>query len=258
MLPRHIFNMDSMRGLKTSLPGSTGKQPAQNESPEQLLDVFKAAALSVTKLYKTSAVAQSRARSEGYQDCLDDLLAFLEKERLGFGDGEGWKIRRWATERLEGRDPGFQNTESEDENDRAEVSSSPELTRSNSATQLSTQMRTDSAPPTVQPIIEEPPAPIVVPTQDMFTFQSPHPYPNIATLDLSDSKAQDGPSITTRPPKSRLNCRPGPRSTGHFGQRAGSKRKLNFDEIFDLGSLGGGGGGGKDTFGSGGKRSRHA
>ncbi|CAM1501064.1 Fc.00g102260.m01.CDS01 [Cosmosporella sp. VM-42] len=250
--------MEPMRGVNSSHPSGAGKQPVQHESPEQLLDVFKAAALSVTKLYKTSATAQARARLDGYQDCLDDLLAFLDKERMGLDDGEGWKIRRWATEKLDGRDAGSQNTESEDETDRAETASSPELTRSNNTPQLSTQMRTDSAPPTVQPVVDEP-IPIVVPSQDTFTFQSPHAYPNIATLDLSDSRPHDGPSITsTRSSKQSLRSglgRPGPRSTTHFGQRAGSKRKLNIDEIFDLASLGGKD---KDPFGSGGKRSRHA
>ncbi|CRK12044.1 hypothetical protein BN1723_017262, partial [Verticillium longisporum] len=43
--------MDSMRSLNTSLPGSSGqKQTAQNDSPEQLLDAFKAAALSIYRL----------------------------------------------------------------------------------------------------------------------------------------------------------------------------------------------------------------
>lgn len=249
--------MDPMRGVSAG----AGKQPAQTESPEQLLDVFKAAALSVTKLYKTSAAAQSKARAEGYQDCLDDLLSFLDKAGMGLGDGEGWRIRRWATERLDGRDTGSQSLESEDEVEKAETASSPEITRSNSGTQLSTQVRTDSAPPSIPPTsippIAEEPTPIVVPTQDTFTFQSTHAYPNIATLDLSDSRPHDGPSLATaRASKARMNAnatRPLPRPGAHLAQRAGSKRKLNFDEIFDLGSLGG-----KDPFGSGGKRNRHA
>lgn len=79
-------------------------------NPEELLDVFKAAALSVTKLYKTSAAVQSKARVEGYQDCLEDLLAVLEK-----GDADVRTIRRWALERLDGREPILPTIESEDE-----------------------------------------------------------------------------------------------------------------------------------------------
>lgn len=246
-----------MRGVSTG----AGKQPAQHDSPEQILDAFKAAALSVTKLYKTSAAAQSKARLDGYQDCLDDILAFLDKQGMGLDDGEGWRIRRWATEKLDGRDTSCQSLDSEDEVDKAETSSSPELTRTNAVSQSTTHIRTDrtdSAPPSVHTIAQEP-TPIVVPTQDNFTFQSSHAYPNIATLDLSDSKPHESSSLppSTRPPKSRLHnnsTRPCPRGAAQFAQRAGAKRKLNFDEIFDLGSLGG-----KDPFGSGGgKRGRHA
>ncbi|KAF4978731.1 hypothetical protein FZEAL_4924 [Fusarium zealandicum] len=244
--------MEPMRGISAG----TGKQAVQHESPEQLLDVFKAAALSVTKLYKTSAAAQSKARADGYQDCLDDLLMFLDKEAMGLGDGEGWKIRRWATERLDGRETGSQNNESEDEVEKAETASSPELTRSNIPLHVTNQTRMDSAPPSIPPIVDEP-TPVAVPSQDSFTFQSSHSYPNIATLDLSDSRPHDGPSMaSTRQTKPRFNGaanRPCPRGPGNLVQRAGAKRKLNFDEIFDLGSLGG-----KEPFGNGGKRGRHA
>ncbi|KAF5022133.1 hypothetical protein F66182_5817 [Fusarium sp. NRRL 66182] len=242
--------MEPMRGVSAVM----GKQPAQQETPEQLLDVFKAAALSVTKLYKTSAAAQSKARAEGYQDCLDDLLQFLDKERMGLDDGEGWKIRKWATERLDGRESSSANTESEDEVEKAETASSPEINRPSASLQQANQTRTDSAPPSISPAVEEP-TPIIVPSQDTFTFQTSHPYPNIATLDLSDSRSHDDPPVMpTRPSKPRINgnaSRACPRGPGHLVQRAGTKRKLNFEEIFDLGSLGG-----KDPFGNGGKR-RH-
>ncbi|CAK7227161.1 hypothetical protein SEUCBS140593_006484 [Sporothrix eucalyptigena] len=95
-------------------------------NPEELLDVFKAAALSVTKLYKTSAAVQSKARIEGYQDCLEDLLSVLEK-----GDVDVRTIRRWAVERLDGREPILPTIESEDE---AEKSSTPEPQSANTAT----------------------------------------------------------------------------------------------------------------------------
>src|SRR5450432_3759901 len=113
--------MDSMRSLNTSLPGASPSKQQMPEPPEQLLSAFKAAALSVTKLYKTAAVDLARARSEGYQDALDELLAFLDKEDIGLTDGEGWRIRRWATERLD--------VESEDEPGQPERGSSPVLER---------------------------------------------------------------------------------------------------------------------------------
>ncbi|KAM0335875.1 hypothetical protein ACHAQA_000925 [Verticillium albo-atrum] len=270
--------MDSMRSLNTSLPGSSGqKQTTQNDSPEQLLDAFKAAALSVTKLYKTSAASQAKARLDGYQDCLDDLLAFLDKENLGVGDGEGWRVRKWATERLDGRESPSQTAESEDEAEKAETASSPELTRTASGNPLSTMRedtphaQTGSAPPTASPAPVET-THMTVPSQDTFTFQSSHPYPqdaylNIANLDLSDSRSHDSlpphaASTTSAVPTNRaarlrhtgVGSRLSARSGNQLGRGAGSKRKINLGEIFDLGSLGHD----KNMFGGGGKRSRHS
>lgn len=233
------------------------------ETPEQLLDVFKAAALSVTKLYKTSALAEARARSDGYQECLEDLLGFLDKENLGLCDGEGWRIRRWATERHDGRDSALQSTESEDETDKAaERTASPEMTRISAEPQAAIpattqqqqqQHKADSPAPTSQPRTEEP-MHFVVPSQDSFTFQSSHPYPNIATLDLSDSRQHDTSAFPSRPAKARLNGATASRArtSGHLGRGAGAKRRINFDDFF------GGCFNGKDPLNPGGKRSRHA
>lgn len=249
----HILSeMDSSR-----THGATGKQMAQNDSPEQLLDVFKAAALSVTKLYKTSARAEARARTDGYQECLDDLLTFLDKAHIGLDDGEGWRIRRWATERLDGRDIGLPTVESEDEIDKTDRNSSPEMTRTSTEPQASTQSNTRTISPpvtTTTPAAEEP-THFVVPTQDTFTFQSSHQYPNIATLDLSDSKPHDGSSFSSRNTRSRFNGNSSKslsRSATQLGRGAGTKRRMDFDDFF------GGCLGGKDPFGNGAKRNRQA
>ncbi|KAI8953584.1 hypothetical protein F4801DRAFT_121602 [Xylaria longipes] len=254
--------MDAMRG------SSPPKAALGTDSPEQLLDAFKAAALSVTKLYKTSAAAQAKSRSDGYQDCLDDLLAFLDRRNIGLGDGEGWQIRKWATERLDGRDSGPQVSDDEDEVDKAETVSSPELQRLNAVSQPSAT-RNDSAPPishpavVAEPVVEEPQM-ITVPTQETFTFQSSHPYPhesylNIANLDLSDSirtndNTMQGPSSqTTRIRREKRCSRPRNTGTAHLGRGAGQKRSINLAELFDVGSVNFG----KDVSGREGKRSRH-
>jgi len=261
----------------------------------ELLDAFKSAALSVTKLYKTSAAAQAKARSDGYQECLDDLLTFLDKAGIGLTDGEGWRIRSWATERLEGRDSVIQTTESEDETDNNNNSSSsskpePQLpahqqhnsgaTQSPGHAREEVQMR-DSAPPTLpvshqyqhsnherssSPAAED--VEIVVPTQDTFTFQSSIPYPsdsymNLANLDLSDNQSHGvarsaPPSSTARNPRGRRTTTTGAGARS-VRQVTGQKRKVNLAEFFDLGSLGYGNG--KDVFGDrgpngGGKRNR--
>ncbi|KAL3424287.1 hypothetical protein PVAG01_03568 [Phlyctema vagabunda] len=271
--------MDTMRNLNTSLPGTSPPKTQQSEPPEQLLQAFKAAALSVTKLYKTAAADQGRARSEGYQDALDDLLAYLDKENIGLSDGEGWRIRRWATERLDGRESV--PAESDDEiPEKADRGSSPVLQRSQSATRapsLATRslrtespVRMESAPPVVVPQ----PAPVdlpmnIIPPQGTFSFRSSHAYPQDADMGLSDLEISDnsrsqnhdshgststpGISITRSSrstPRHNHSAR-NPRNTGTLGRAAGQKRKINLGEFFDIGSLGH-----KDGFGGGGKRGR--
>ncbi|KAM3074684.1 hypothetical protein ACMFMG_008110 [Clarireedia jacksonii] len=283
--------MDSMRSLNTSLPGGTSplKQPT-SEPPEQLLSAFKAAALSVTKLYKTAAADQGRARAEGYQDALDELLSFLDKENIGVSDGEGWRIRRWATERLDGRDSPSHNDSDDEVPEKLEHSSSPLSSRTPSSTNppATTVRPTRTASPVrVEPTVPQPPAAVTpspestthpIPPQSAFTFRSSHSYPQdpdilLSDLDLSDkdrSQSHDSslnphgtnqPSGITinRPSRanvrhnnhtSRLNARP----SNSIGRGAGQKRKINFGEFFDIGNLGHGRD--RDATGGGGKRGR--
>ncbi|KAH6674443.1 hypothetical protein B0J14DRAFT_590005 [Halenospora varia] len=278
--------MDSMRSLNTSLPGTSPPKQSVGEPSEQILQAFKAAALATTTLYKTAASNQSKARAEGYQDALDELLAFLDKEDIGLNDGEGWRIRRWATERLDGRDSVSQNNESEDETaEKTDGASSPILQRSQSATRLNPNMRTGRAlsPVRLEPqapqsapasVISTPgPAPVEaftsIPQQTNFTFRAAHPYPQDADIILSDLDISDNstrtqshegpgaPGITvTRPPRTNPrhnshSSRLSTRSTNTIGRGAGQKRKINIGEFFDIGNVSG-----KDGFGGGGKRGR--
>lgn len=256
---------------------SPPKQQPENR-PEELLAAFKAAALSVTKLYKTAAGDQTRVRAEGYQEALDDLLLFLEKENLGFSDGEGWKVRKWATERLDGRDVP-QNPESDDEPaEQADRSSSPVLQR----TQLQTATPVPNRAPSPEPEVAAPSIdipderPIIeaVPPQSQFSFRSAYTYPQDSDMMLSDPEISDNnygqshdgtaahvpSSITITGRQSRNNSRHphlsrSTRSSSTIGKGAGQKRKhINLGEFFDIGSLGHS----KDGFGGGGaKRGRH-
>lgn len=275
--------MDSMRSLNTSLPGTSPPKSQVSEPPEQLLQAFKSAALSVTKLYKTAAIDQARARSEGYQDALDDLLAFLDKEDLGLNDGEGWKIRRWATERLDGRD--VQGMESDEERDQPERGSSPVLQRSQHTESIpiraTSPLRTESAPPiSTTPVLEQP-IPSMLPPSSAFTFRSSQAYPQDADINLSDLDLSDSgrnPSVestvishgTHTPSTSITISRPGrpgqrhggqasrhaTRTSGTIGRGSGQKRKINFSEFFDIGNLGHGYP--MEPFGGGPKRGRFA
>lgn len=217
------------------------RHPTQNDSPEQLLDVFKAAALSVTKLYKSSVAAETKARSDGYQECLDDLLAFLDREGQNHGEAGLSRLRKWASERREGRELSPLSSESEDEPEKPATTTT---TTTHQPTPAPTDPVAGSAPAT------EPhrPVEIVVPSRENFTFQSDHQYPNIELLNLSERSHANNHSSRPR----RTNKTGGVRTSGPLGRGAGSKRRMDFDDFF------GGCFGGKDPFGGGGgKRSRH-
>lgn len=284
---RHSIAMDSMRHLSSSLPGSRRR----NEQPHQLLADFKAAALSVTNLYKTATAENARSREAGYQDALDDLLAFLDRENMGLMDGEGWRVRRWATERLDDAPKG-----SEDEEDitREEVvetrSSSPEVQRkptvpaassslleeehqrpASEPPQHATQYQQQAAPTSTAPL-----AAVPVPALDDFSFRSAQAYPtnhnreDNATMDVdptSTTSARATPKASSRNrhtnhARSRDNNRSstGPTFNFNLGSGAGGKRKMPYPDFFDISGLnpeGGNDSSRRDGGGRGGKKGRH-
>jgi hypothetical protein len=242
------------------------------------MQTFKAAALSVTNLYKAAASEHDKAYREGYQDALEELLGFLDKENLGLQDGEGWRVRRWATERFEGG-PAVGSGESEDEegeestatNTKATRESSPTLRRKNSqelaaapsvaALRASpSHTRSESAPPITGPPAVEPAQPpqtqqrnatpiqtYSIPQAD-FTFQSSHQYPE---MDMDATTDQSGTvHINVLPPRPGRGARQNSRTGQRLGHGAGVKRRAL--DFFDLGGFNkdgfggaGGGGGGK-------------
>lgn len=255
---------------------------ASDTSPEHLLDVFRTAALSVTKLYKSAIDAQKKARAEGYQDCLDELLQFLDKEHLGLDDGEGWKIRAWANERLDNREvsPQHEVMDSDDDSEKQDHVSSPVIhpSRSNASPPRVAEPHIQQ-PTYLQTIIQEPqsdnatstgaediavdePEALVVPSRDTFDFQTPLVYPdaqnnlNLAALHLSDSNRPEHttphastPRKTSRRGRSVRSNRGSNHAVNHFGARAGSKRHVDFTDFFDLANV--------REFGPPAKRSRH-
>ncbi len=276
---KHIVAGQENSGLPQNQPRSPPPQVAldiqlarskMSVDANELLDAFKAAALSVTKLYKTSAQAQSKSRADGYQDCLEDLLSFLDREQLGLQSGEGQRIRKWATDRTEGRDATSPPLESDDEADRSDapVSSSPQLQRAVPAAiqllkdKIEVPTRDSSAPPVLTTALV-PPSPaaegvdVAVPSQDTFNFSTPHPYPHDEALRLANLNLSDPQTISPSNPRtSRSGRNKNGRATSRtsLGRGAGQKRKVNLAEIFDLGSLDHGNV--RDVFGGGGKRSR--
>lgn len=271
-----VFIMDSMRSLNTSLPSAP-------HPPEQLLQAFKAAALSVTNLYKSAAADQAQVRQAGYQEAIEDLLAFLDRENLGLSDGEGWKIRQWATERLEGA--GTAASDSDDE-EKSARSSSPAAARKeqsdNDARSISARRESRPSEPqqqqssaSEQPSTTSPSGDSNVTTRPpMFTFTAGPPFPQFPTQDI-DMQASDNTtpsstmsqgdspavSVSVLPRNARglarhnsLSRQAGRSSTKEPPATIGSKRKLPYQDFFDITGLNG-----RDFFGGGGsKRGRFA
>ena len=202
--------MDSMRNLRTVLPSATARRHT-TQPTEQLLQAFKQAAMSVTTLYKTAASEQEQSYKEGYQSALEELLKFLDNENLGVQDGEGWRIRQWATERFQGVDgsanPGSDSEDDADDDKRAR-SSSPLVQKKQTGELMSqpvqsktagppTAIRPGSAPPVIaRPVTpdSEPkhlPTTFTLPTAD-FEFRSSHQMPPARDVDMESPESQNG------------------------------------------------------------------
>lgn len=265
-----------MRNLSKSLPGTSPSKMQPPESPEHLLQAFKTAALSVTNLYKSAARDHTKARSEGYQDALDDLLSFLDKEDLGLTDGEGWKVRRWATERLDGREATVLAQESDDDLEQTDRASSPVQQRENAQTPTGSASPTnpDPAPSIPAPVSQEanqPAVPTFTPPSTAFTFSTPYTYPSqesemiIDEPNLSDrqfrestiaahSRSSNNSNGRSRNRHNVHGGRPASRAVNNLRAVSGQKRKaFDFNEYWNLDDLGPHG---KDGSGGSNKRGR--
>lgn len=247
-----------MKSLNTSLPKSRRKRSIRPSN--ELIQTFKTAALSVTNLYRTAEATEGRGRQAGYQEALDDILAFLDRENIGLGDGEGWRIRQWATERLD--DEALQGAS--DTDDEEEITESRGVARHISPTNHQRLPKVSEMPkPTSEPAVtlSEPPKtvqsqPQVTSPPEVFTFQANQPVshdfemksPEVTSIDLDQRIT---PTPPTSPPAIRLNVLPrntrarahrtSPRSsTGRsLGPGAGSKRRVTFSDYFDISGLDG-------------------
>lgn len=242
--------MDSMRSLNRSLPSTRTSRPAP---PEDLLPAFKQAALSVTQLYKSAASYQDSIRQAGYQDALDDLLKFLDQENLGLQDGEGWRVREWATARY---DVSHLQPESEEDEgiDLEQDQSQPVVESNTQATDSQEQELSPQAPgPTTSSSQEEQERALQPIFQ--FTAASDHAMQTESSNDSKTPPVKVEVVNRTSRNTNRHNVRHVHRSSNKSNtQIAGSKRKLpfpDFAEIFgfdkkdspDGGNAGGGGAG---------------
>lgn len=229
--------MDSMRSLNTSLP-KTRRQPDVHQS-------FRTAALNVTNLYKSALADIDHARSDGYQEALDELLAFLDRENMGVGDGEGWRIRQWATERLDGAQPKQSSSDSDEDylEDRRARSSSPVLEGNmgpedarTGEYHTDTAQRSDSAPPPVhmEALTSEADT---SPLHHVFQFSAPQTLPsgpasdsNAATdMSAAARRAFPNPRRSSNRSSSRNLQRSAAQNLLQLGTGAGQKRRLMND-----------------------------
>ncbi|KDQ11337.1 hypothetical protein BOTBODRAFT_114572, partial [Botryobasidium botryosum FD-172 SS1] len=92
--------MDSIANLQESLPNAN-----LVSAEKDLLNNFKAAALSITTLYKSSLKTSKRSYSAGYEACLTDVLHFIQAGvSVDVDNGGGMTIGRimdWVEGRLD-------------------------------------------------------------------------------------------------------------------------------------------------------------
>ena len=253
--------MDSMRSLNRSLPKSNNTRSAP---PEELLQAFRTAALSVTNLYKSAVTDQSRSRQEGYQDALDDLLVFLDTENVGLQDGEGWRVRQWINDRYERTSSGGPQPDSDDDTgdtERRPRSASPNQNmqrpgtitehQSSQSEQLVSPEKSgasvdasDSGKPTAfrftagqqeQEQDQSQTDQIMVGESETFQNQVQAQAPtNTATIVPARVELVQRGSRTPSRQGSRNSTR---QSTREFTFNAGSKRKIQFPDFFDISSV---------------------
>ncbi|PGH20767.1 hypothetical protein AJ80_03528 [Polytolypa hystricis UAMH7299] len=278
--------MDSMRSLNTSLPASS-PYPNRTQPPEQLLQAFKTAALSVTNLYKNAVSDQAQSRHLGYQEALEDLRVFLDKERIGHEDGEASKIRSWVMERIDGSATATCDSDDErGDSDKRSRSLSPTAVRKESPeTNQTNQQPSSTAPSQPETTSQSHPNTGVEsstfsrPTTT-FTFTAGPQFPPAPQhdMDMQTNDGNQGPTViqadshaplssslaspslrvemlprSSRTPNrhNSTNRHTGRSSTRDSSAATGSKRKFHLPDFFDISNFGNG----RDTFG-GGKRGR--
>ncbi|KAF4590452.1 hypothetical protein AB1N83_005132 [Pleurotus pulmonarius] len=224
--------MDNLDTLATSLP--TAYQNAEKE----LLSDFKAAALSITTLYRSSRTASKRAYNAGYSAAYKDLLMMIQQGVSAGGittsDSQGGmddgmtigRVMDWIEARLEAirsrEEEEDEDEEREKERDHARPSKAPPAPPTPTATTRPMTQATQSRPPTFSAAADNSDASTVAssPTTTLRTI--PHPQPPSKG---SRNRAKE----STEPPTSERNPSPTLPGINHIFPdqipTAGSKRR---------------------------------
>ncbi|KAI5805806.1 hypothetical protein EDC01DRAFT_265092 [Geopyxis carbonaria] len=265
-----------LTSLSSNLPrngppesSSDDHDPEDLPSSTILMSSFKSAALSVTTLYKSAAEQVDRSRrigrTEGYNDCIDDVLNLLVRLE-GRSDPKTTElVRQWALSRRRKagpRPPGppreDRETSMESESGGNAVSAIPQpqpQPPTQPLTQPPTQPHnTSSNPPLGQSPMNLSPthATPVPPQMPVFTFRSDHHIP--PTVDFDIPYCDDFNSPPTSPTlgigqnifqtaavnKNAVNLgtpRGVPHSRGHQPRTSNKRRYANMNDFFDLAGL---------------------
>lgn len=248
-----------LTSLSSTLPRSnTSTDDPEEPTSSMLLAAFKQTALAVTTLYKTAANETERCRREGriegYQDCLDDFLAFAEKVE-GRSDTKTIEmLRQWAlSKRRKTSGGGGGNKPRSRREDQEE---SAELDPEDLPTTTTTVMEEPPLPPQPAPV----PQPVAVksprqPPPSVFSFRSNldlschiQPSSKFEDIDIPDTDLCSPPTSPTLTGHTNIfqtrtvdpmGFRLGTPSAGRvMQQRAGSKRRIgSLGDFFDIAGM---------------------
>ncbi|KAA8903029.1 hypothetical protein FN846DRAFT_70623 [Sphaerosporella brunnea] len=239
-----------LTSLSSNLPRNSSQDDhTEDEEPSStiLMSAFKQAAQSVTALYKMAGEQVERSRREGqkdgYQDCLDDLFALIERLEGKVDAPTREVFRQWALGKR--RKLGPRQTRRE-EREASSESDSVDRQRSSSPMQSPQHQQTaESLPPVAN---YTPPA---LPQLGTFNFQTTHhlprhvpPPPETSDIELPDN---DSPPTSPRiAPQQNVNMF---QHTKNFGHQTGSRmgrhsrshpsKKRRFESVDDFFELAG-------------------
>ncbi|KAF3910602.1 hypothetical protein ABW21_db0203535 [Orbilia brochopaga] len=277
-----------MTSLSSTLPGNSNGNPNQSSSRNQqrsskqlspeptddgqtLIESFQAAARSVTNLYRGSAALIRNSRQDGYTDALSDVLEAIDNESAYNDPSLALsRIRDWVIDRrhdmkggssssgaTSGQAPPSQqqremSTESEMD-DAAAHKDEEQQSRRQDPTHHDTQQQHSAQPFMFQPLHPIPQYPLQT-TDVVEQLQSPPESGDLFTFNSPVAGAPTGRAGGKVPP--------GARGGSNINGGAGTKRRNQYVDFFDISGFGnfGMGGGGRDAGGGQGnaKRGRYA
>jgi hypothetical protein len=250
-----------LTSLSSNLPRNHSSQDDHPEDEEPastiLMSAFRQAAQSVTALYKMAGEQVERSRREGqnvgYQDCLDDLLALIERLEAKGDPATRETFKQWALGKR--RKLGPRPTRREDREPSSE-SETADRQRSSSPVQPQQHQQHTEPPhqsPMDSPMQQLPPVaaynPPTLPQLPSFNFQAtPMPRHMPPPPETSDIELPDNDSPPTSPritPQQNIfqqtknfGHQNGSRLGRHNRARAGNKRRFeSVDDFFDIAGM---------------------